>query len=209
MLKCEKHGLWINYSINNLVNCNTGCAKCSEISDEYYINSFFAAYPYNPDTSFVKSERRTKQGHRAYWKVCCGDCGDTYEAATVWVRKGVRGCRCNANRPLYSYISGVYDDKLLVALKFGITKDLEGRVSSQGRATVYDLKLLAAWLFKDSLSCRNAELECKHKLFTPVVSKTDMPDGWTETTYTYNFDNIAKIYEEHGGVKVEVYTFDK
>ena len=39
-------------------------------------------------------------------------------------------------------------------------------------------------------------------LDTGVVLKRDMPDGWTETTWSYNIGKVKSIYERNGGVLV-------
>lgn len=47
-----------------------------------------------------------------------------------------------------------------------------------------------------------AEAECKRELVCRILSKTEMPDGWTETTYCHNIEAIEAIYIKYGGTKI-------
>lgn len=51
-------------------------------------------------------------------------------------------------------------------------------------------------------ACKKAERECKKELETGVVLKRDMPDGWTETTWSYNIGKVVDIYKRNGGLLV-------
>lgn len=59
------------------------------------------------------------------------------------------------------------------------------------------------WEFPSKKHCRDAENECKRELECGVLSKEDMPDGWTETTHVYNLGRIKDTYAKHGGVIME------
>ena len=56
------------------------------------------------------------------------------------------------------------------------------------------------YTFPTAQQCKAAERECKKELICGVVSKTDMLDGWTETTCTSNLARVKSIYEKNGGV---------
>lgn len=39
----------------------------------------------------------------------------------------------------------------------------------------------AVYKFNTAKACKQAERDCKNNLICRVVSKEDLPDGWTET----------------------------
>lgn len=90
----------------------------------------------------------------------------------------------------------------LVGLKFGISKDVHRRFMGQQNLTSLTLENIGVWEFQDSASCKTAERVLKNTLFCGIISKELLPDGHSETTYLNNIDNIIKIYEEYGGIKL-------
>lgn len=202
VLSCVKHGEWVNYNINSLVNLGAGCGKCRYIEEDLQIQGFYDAYNYPEGTTFSKSDRKSKQGASSYWRVVCGDCEQPYDSTVERIKRGSLGCSCSYNNPKYSYLSGIYDNELLIAVKFGVTKHPDNRNYMQNRKTCYNIKLLYSWSFQKSDDCRSAERICKQELTCGIIPRTDMPDGFTETTYIYNIDYIKKAFVTHGGVEV-------
>jgi hypothetical protein len=209
---CEKHGEWSSGTIHNLINKGVGCpgcwidtfAKSSSKPDDTMIVSFHKSGAFHPDTKFWRSERKTKQGYKAYWFMSCPECGETGESYCGNLQKGCRPCACNMHRQQECYINWLIDDhNNAVAIKFGIARDSKRRVKDQNRSSAYTLRQHGVYTFPDVTSCNKAERECKKELECGIVLKRDMPDGYSETTWAYNIGKVKDIYERNGGVLVE------
>lgn len=113
-----------------------------------------------------------------------------------------RGCpECANKTQQFCYINEVYDeDNNLCALKFGIANDAERRVKDQNSKNAFTMQQKAVYFFEDIKSCRAAERKCLKLLKCGVVSKFQLVDGYTETTYVDNYEIIEAIYESFGGV---------
>lgn len=94
-------------------------------------------------------------------------------------------------------------DAIPVAVKFGVAVNSLARAKHQNSKSIYEIQHHARYRFTDVYSCKKAERECLQELECSVVSKEDMPDGYTETTWLYNLDKIIEIYERNGGIKIE------
>ncbi|MNY53388.1 hypothetical protein D3C86_1891410 [compost metagenome] len=126
--------------------------------------------------------------------------GEAYLAA---LKSGNRPCCCSNNRQTKAYINILSEGSTQIALKFGIANTVKRRVKEQNSYSIYDVVNCKTYQFLDKVACLAAERECKKVLFCGVVSKSDMPDGYTETTYLYNLDKIVEIYKKHGGVEIQ------
>lgn len=185
------------------------CRKCVDIeqgllrrqSDKSMINKFLASGAFHPDTIFYRSDRKTNQGAMNYWWVECPICKSCGEAISSDLKKGNQPCEC-FNNQRQAYINLVSDSDLPVAIKFGIAKDYKSRIPRQNKHSVYEVSNLKAWEFPSKESCILAELECKQSLDCGVISKEEFPDGFSETTYTYNIDRVTEIFEKYGGITI-------
>lgn len=207
---CEKHGEWYTGTINNLVNNNQQCPSCAvevrvskltdnnKYTDEAFIESFMSSGYYTSETRFERSDRLSKNGKRNYWLVHCGGCNTTGENLPQHIRQGRVSCSCMVG-PTQAYVKLVRDSETVVALKFGISKDAKNR---KHYGCAFEVTHLSTWQFPDRKSCVKAEAACKSSLLCRVLNKQEMPDGYTETTFTYNLDKIIEIYKEHGGVEI-------
>lgn len=208
---CDIHGIWKSSFINNLINNKSGCPTCrSEIArqanlkdDEALIQAFLSTGSFHPDTKFSRSERKDKRGRKVYWRVYCPECETVSESKISHLRQGSKPCDCTQQRQKNAYISKICDNSKTIALKFGISVNPETRFKQQNTTCIYDMELLKTFEFEDTFSCKNAERECLRQLECGVISKIEMPDGWTETTWVYNLDKIIEIYERNGGVLLE------
>lgn len=108
---------------------------------------------------------------------------------------------CGSHSQKECYINFIKDKETLIALKFGIAKDSEERIKSQNRESSFDVKQHGVWSFPDVKSCKSAERYIKKHLPCKVLTKQEMPDGYTETTSVENLETIIKIYEDFGGVR--------
>lgn len=209
---CDDHGVWNTGNIANMVYCGNGCPSCKLViignttgksnikPDEVMISSFLSTGCFSDNTEFWRSERKDKRGNKVFWFMSCPDCGETAEAFTNNLQQGHRPCICNSQRQKEAYINLLRESGNLqiAALKFGIALDSKRRIKRQKVKCLYELETWAVYTFPDVVSCKKAERECLQELECGVVLKRDMPDGWTETTWTYNLDKIIEIYERNG-----------
>lgn len=209
---CDTHGEWATGIIADLINKGKGCPRCmadatglrSTKPDETMIDSFMASGAFHPDTKFWRSERLNSYGWTTHWYVSCPECGEAGESQSGDLQQGKRPCACSPMRQKEAYLNWVVDgNNNALALKFGIANNSKRRVKKQNSSSIYEVRQYQVYTFPDVSSCRSAERECKQSLVCGIVSKTDMKDGWTETTSVLNLNKVRVIYEKHGGVLQE------
>ena len=212
---CEKHGDWSSGVIANLINIGHGCPGCgveatreavrkaSIKPDDVMIASFHKPKAFHPDTKFWRSERLNSRGRANYWHVSCPECGEDGESTRSNLQIGQRPCACSPMRQQECYINWIIDEhNNAVAVKFGIANNSKSRVKSQNRQSAYEVRQHQVYTFPSVQSCKKAERECKKELDCGIILKRDMPDGWTETTWTYNLQRVVAIYKRNGGMLV-------
>ena len=208
---CLKHGEWGSGSITGLINGGSGCKGCQhDIIGEAHskpdydmIESFHLSGSYHPYTKFWRSGRLNSNGYTGYWYYLCGKCGEKGESWSSKLQLGQLSCACNLHRQQECYINWIVDDREnAVAIKFGIARDSKQRIKSQDRQSLYEVRQYQVYTFPSVQQCKQAERECKKELECGVVLKRDMPDGWTETTWSYNIGKVVDIYKRNGGVMV-------
>lgn len=205
---CEKHGEWATGRIVSLIQVDAGCFKCmadtiKEVKtkpDEVMVASFLASECFHPDTKFWRSERKDSQGMHCYWHYYCPECGKEGESPSDNLQRGCRSCECSMQRQKSSYINLILDRGQVIALKFGIAINIGRRVRQQDTNCIYSVVNYSSYIFESVGLCKQAERECKQKLLCGVLTKEEMPNGYTETTYTYNLEKIVEIYERNGGI---------
>ena len=213
-LVCPKHGQWNTSTLNRLINSNQGCPKCkseklSELHskpDSEMIASFFATGAFHQDTKFWRSDRTDNKGRPAYWNVYCPECNSESESFSGNLQKGSRPCLCSNSRQQQAYINFIKDNESPIAIKFGIANVVSTRVKQQDNSSIYTVTNHIVYEFPTKQQCLQAERECKQELPCGILSKEQMEDGWTETTYVCNLDKIRNIYERNGGEYVEQYS---
>lgn len=212
-LSCPVHGEWATTSMNDFLNTNgkRGCPSCGEESaaqhsrvvDRVHLEEMQRLGAYPKGTVFTKNTtRKTSQGCFMYWDVYCPVCGETYTSHGNCLKAGHKGCSCRANT-VYGYINTVERSGNVIAIKFGVASNVQKRLNNQN----YQAKALTVWTdqvwkYPSVGDCIAAERECKETLVCGIIPKTDMPDGYTETTYIYNTPAIEAIYRKHGGVRI-------
>ena len=107
--------------------------------------------------------------------------------------RGCAECKGKTQRELYIHNVGN------VALKYGIANNSERRRVEQDQKSPLEVMSLVVYRFDTVEKCKSTEAEIK-KMFGPVLSKRDLPDGWTETTLISNFDKLVEIIEGNGGL---------
>lgn len=173
--------------------------------DSEMIASFFDSGAFHPETKFWRSERLTPReryrfGVKSHWNYLCGFCGETGESLASTLRKGGMSCKCSMHKQTVAYIYLVKDNDQPLFLKYGITKSAGSRREEFiRRGTPFDIELIIAWKFENSISCQTAEKAVKKAIRTFPVSKNDFQDGYTETAYISDMENIMNIFKEFGG----------
>lgn len=212
LLECPDHGEYGSMMLSYLVGKNflhKGCPGCFAVrmgnfkrkDDQVMIDMFMATGCYAEGTVFTRSERVDKYGHKKYWYMDCPDCGESGEGHLVGLYKGARSCACSGNRQQETYINLVMNKEDVVAIKFGIANMSTERIRRQNQLSIYDVINYGVWTYPTVKDCRDAERYCLNNLTTKVISKEEMPDGYTETTFPSNLDLVMAIFEEHGGVR--------
>lgn len=215
LVSCPHHGVLKDKSLNDFL-AGKRCIECRRdgvktvlaIEDSEIISNFFSTGSFHPDTKFWRSDRliphpRYREGYRPYWNVICGECGEQSETLYSVLKSGGSSCGCFMHKQKLAYINFVYDDELLIALKFGITSKKNGRRErEQNKKSSLLIKNFATWEFQDVSSCKKAEKKVKASIQTAIVDKEIMKDGWTETCWPHEIDKIIKIYEDLGGIRL-------
>jgi hypothetical protein len=206
-LECKTHGIWSSGIINNFINRNVGCPGCrfeavgkrASKPDEEFVRDFFATGSFSEGTTFARSTTEDFKGHRPYWKVFCPDCLQNVEARSATLMKGNRSCGCAKQRQTEAYINLIKDNDNIIAIKFGISNNSLIRVSQQQRVSGLDVVLHKVYKFPNISDCKAAERECINTLTCGVVDRQLLPDGYSETTYPHNIEDIVEIYEKFNG----------
>lgn len=210
IMECPAHGLWDTTTLTRILNKDPDCPECTRLafmkanikSDSEMVQSFFDSGVFHPDTKFYRSDTLTKKGYKEYWHVLCPVCNEHAEARSYHLQAGKHPCACSTHCQKQAYINIIMDGDIPVALKFGIAKNSANRALKQNKMSSFDLEVYGVWEFCDVKSCKAAERELKSKLVCGILSKAEFPDGYSETTHTYNLDIIANTYKSFGGSMV-------
>lgn len=207
LLECPAHGVFDTSYFGNMMKKTGGtqCSRCiGKKPDEYFISRFKELGKYHESVEFSRNERLDNRGTNTYWNINCPICGVTAVAHTSNILRGMISCGCNLhNIQDEGYINVLYDSGVAIAAKFGISRNTKQRLYMQNYNSVYDIINIYSYTFPDVVSCRNAEYECKKSLICGIVSKTDMWDGFSETTNLNNIDKIREIFIKHKGREVK------
>lgn len=207
-LHCEEHNITFTKRVAEIVRgFPVLCPECSfEVRqskarrpDEEMIQEFRKSGSFHEGTVFTRSNRVSKSGKMIYWHVDCPICGVIGESASSDLKSGKICCGCGKQRQNLSYLIALKDGDLIIALKFGITRDLDKRLKDHAKNCIYDVELIGSWKFSSIKDCKGAEKECKQTLICGVLTKQEFREGHTETTYTFNYEAIKQIYEKFGG----------
>lgn len=205
LLNCS-YGISSTVTIHNFLSgqrCRLKSVANMDNKQDYNsaVVDFFESGSFHKETLFTRSERKTKQGYNLYWRVRCGYCEETYESLSSNLKAGCCGCSCSRRRHLYSYIHSIQGGEFI---KFGIStkRDQTHRLERQSKKSGKIIESIGSWEFSSVSECRLAEQSCKSVMECCVMTKDEMPDGFTETTYYENIDLIESIYELHGGVRI-------
>lgn len=213
-LLCNEHGEWDTGTLNHLMN-ERGCPLCKALTTskwnklnkplptEQMISYFMESCAFSPDTKFWKSDRKTKAGYQDFWCRWCPECGEVSETRTKDLKGGCKSCSCGTQRQQQAYINLVKDEDHIIAIKFGIANNSKVRVKTQNSKSIYEVVNHSIYEFPTSVDCKAAEKECLNKLDCGIIPKLEMLDGYTETTYPINIEEIIDIYKNFNGRLVD------
>lgn len=207
---CPSHGVYSTTTLNSLLNQQSGCRKCTHKlsaerfskADSEMAQKFLSTGVFHPETIFVRSDLQNSSGHRTFWNVECPQCGFSGTSNQSNLSVGKIPCECSyVTKMTQAYINIISDSEIDIAIKFGISSLSQRRVRIQDRYSIYSVRQLGVWVFPSFVECRQAENKVKVSVVSGVLSKNEMPDGFTETTYVHNIDKIIGIYESGGGIR--------
>lgn len=209
-IECRDHGIQESTCINDFLKKDRkGCRACRDEnigrggkkSVEVMSGKFMASGGFAQGTTFERSDKITSYRSKPYWWVTCGKCGDKYESENSNLTRGSIACQCSIFRQKECYINSVSDFGTVIALKFGIAKNSDARLKQQQKSCVFQVDKMVVYKFENYNDCLNAERAVRESLECGVISKSDMPDGYTETTNIRNYEKICEIYAEMGGLR--------
>jgi len=194
---CDK-GHTFNIKPNNLMSGH-GCSKCHHErigyifskTKEQYIEQFVSCHGDRYDYSKVTDFKNCKEKVI----VICNQHGEFLISPDNHSRgKGCPLCGKSGYQPQlkgYFYILKITDD----VIKFGITNNLERRMSEIAKKSVFDIELLYSFEFQNGYIPQDIENEIYRdkNIVRSVVNKSDMKSGYVETTYISNIPRILNI----------------
>jgi hypothetical protein len=215
VMQCDKLDHGTAYSVLSWVldtrQKNFGCQQCKseavkksrQKDDDYMIKTFMDTGAYHPDTVFTRSLRKDSYGWMKYWYMYCPDCDTIGEGHVVGIYQGARSCECSNRRQQQAYINLIKDVDEIIAIKYGIAIYSENRIKTQQTNCIYEMENYGVWKFDSVANCKAAERTCSTTLERNLLTKEEMKDGHTETTYPGNIERIIEIYESYGGIRCQ------
>ena len=199
---CTEHGLWRNNGnavfngqrcpvcanqkrVANLINHNTK-------PDSYFTELLFSRGEHPVGTRLKKIDDRL-------WEYYCPICDEEFKMYYSTLSNGGKSCNCSKFNPKQAYIRVMKDNDTVLGIKFGVSNFSPKR---DYKKTHLHYETLSVWSFPSRTQCLAAERECKKSFTCGIIPKSLMPDGYTETTFVYNLDNIVNIYRDFGGVEL-------
>lgn len=209
-IECRIHGTVPISSINAFLTKPPACPRCndkrramnSRLPEQAYVERFMATGAYPEGTQFWKNYRKTKMGFYNYWSFFCPICFEVVDALVGNLAMGSYPCSCSNVNQKQAYIQLIKDGDIILGVKYGIGSSAKNRLKQVSKKTNLEVSLLNVYQFPDTWSCQSAENYCKARFVSGILDRRDFGEGWTETTFAYNFEAIKNVYENHGGLIV-------
>lgn len=205
------YGLWeskVSYILqgkSSMIERAHLTSKTSSIDENQALDLFSSLEYYPENTIFKKSDTPNSFGYKTLWDVSCGACGESFTTTYWQVSQGRLSCNCSWKGQKFCYICLITDmSHTDVALKFGVSNNVKTRVVQHNYSKNFNFKLLGVWEFQTRSECKKAEHDCHLEISTLVLSKSDLPKGYTETAYLCDYDKIVRVFERNNGIKMEV-----
>lgn len=198
---CRNHGVF-KISVNNHLN-GAGCQACGlenrtkkrTYSKNDWLRVFNEAHGDEYDYDNVNWGSVRNMNSKV--QVRCAEHG-LFETSLNQHQRG-HGCPSCSNRIFRNAYVNIVDDN---ALKFGVTSNPDLRLKRLKMLNKVSIENLKIWHFEDPKKPIEAESFIKKSIATGVVSKHDMPDGYSETCSINNLGFIISTFESFGGVIV-------
>lgn len=210
-LSCCKHGEF-KTTFHKLFSKGRGCPYCGRDSHiklttksiEYMTEKFMSTGAFSEGTKITRSERKDGLGKKTYFNVYCPDCNENVESSYKSLLDGCRSCACSPYRQKQLYINLILDNstQLPVAIKFGISSDSERRLTQLNRKSSFEFVPLSVFIFNTVDSCKQAERDIIKEMKCGILSKNDIPSGYTETADVRDLEKIKEICIRRGGLEV-------
>lgn len=200
VLECIKHGIYETCSVNNLQG-GKRCRKCAlekqvqeqsmlpEVFIEKSIEIHGEQYDYT-NVIYVNAHVKVQ--------LTCKLCNSEFKISPSKHLNG-QGCRkcCkfggfDYTKPGYFYIQKLTNHNLEY-YKFGITYDVQKRMSQQKCKSKFEHELVYSTYFEDGKNAVLLESQIKSTLNCSILEKTDLPDGYTETIDSSDISALMEI----------------
>lgn len=174
------------------------CSKSPKYTEDQWVYRMEKKTKENGHT-FVKWVGKPGKGGK--FQYLCAAHGVQEVIANNYLRGN--GCpSCAGHTQRQCYINQIFDEDLVVALKFGIAKESGRRIKEQNSKNLFKMEQIGIWEFPSVKSCKAAEKQCKKELECGILTERELKDGWTETTHIKNLDRVIEIYDNHGGKRI-------
>lgn len=88
--------------------------------------------------------------------------------------------------------------------EYGLQQD-EWSLSKPTFGKENQLEVIGIWEFPSVASCKQAEQYCLSSVSERgIISKSDYPDGWTETVPVSALSEVITTYNFFGGIKLNI-----
>lgn len=189
-------------------NCGSGTKKRAK----YFIGTTFTTHMGGVLT-VLGINSRDKYGKAVFdmhCSICSNDTEQWPEGSITCTKKtlddGITICGCLPllhHNQKQSYIHLLTDEGITNYIKFGISSNSARRLTTQNRKSSYNLSCYGVWEYPSVSQCKDAERTVMRTLTTGLVSKRDLPDGYTETCSISDLDKVIAIYESFGGIRID------
>jgi hypothetical protein len=178
----------------------SGCPKCASVSkaDIFSMtNEEYIAKANKVHNNFYDYSKTIYKNSKSKVVIIC----PIHQEFKQNAASHLAGCGCpdcgltgfQPQNPATFYIFKVTDN----VIKFGITNNLNRRFKEVRSKSCYDVEILYQFNFDVGYIARDIErvILSDKSISKCVVSKADLPSGYTETTYIYNLSKILQIVE--------------
>ena len=197
---CKEHGVFYVRMYSHVVR-ESKCPQCVNLAMRDLHKYGFAKYylklkKIHPTLSFLPHETGSDTAKSRIIAICPlhGEWVTTIDCLRV------SGCpACMGHSQTYIYINNVEN----VCVKYGIARNADIRLRNQNKRNAMQMERILLFRFDRHKECRECESVIKKEL-RPVLTVTDLEDGWTETAKFSDLDFIINKIKEFGGVKCEL-----
>lgn len=140
--------------------------------------------------------------HRSFTKltIYCKSCEEYFPQSPTDHLSGCGCPYCAGKNQKQSYIFTIGEYKS--AFKFGIANIYLTRFNKQSSKSPLDVEVFGVWEYDSTEQCKNAERYVINNYNCGYLTKSEYPDGYSETLNTNYMDKVVKVYEDFGGRRI-------